>query len=194
MVSIERARKLDKKSLIQITVFILIFGVVVGLLSGLVGRFIDPQNNLYIQNILQHKNQALILYFLFAMVASVIIPIPTLPVDLVLFGILDPVTVVVLRVFGGIAGGSISYFLSYNYGRPLLKKLLSKKNYQTVESVSDTFSWKEFFIITMIPIINAELMAYVGGLGKLGYRKTISTVFTGLTYRVIFIAVVIALG
>jgi uncharacterized membrane protein YdjX (TVP38/TMEM64 family) len=190
MSSLERVRNLNRKNLLQIAVFILIFGVAVGLLSGFLSNVIDPANNRYIQEVLQHQTLALVLYFVFVMFASVIVPIPTLPFDLLLFGILDPATVVIIRVFGGIAGGSISYYLSYNYGRPLLKRLLSSKNYEIVESLSNSFAWREFFIITMIPVINAELMAYVGGLGKLGYRKTVFTLFLGIAYRVIFVAAI----
>lgn len=190
MSPLQRVRNLNRKSLLQIVIFILLFGIAVGLISGLLSNIIDPANNRYIQEVLQYQNQALVLYFVFVMVASVIVPIPTLPIDLLLFGILDPVTVVTIRVLGGIAGGSISYYLSYNYGRPLLKRLFSKKNYETVETLSDGFSWREFFIITMIPVINAELMAYVGGLGKLGYRKTTFTLFLGIAYRVLFVAAI----
>lgn len=184
--------KLDRKNLIQITLFILAFGVVVAVISNLLNNFIDPANNRYIQELLQYQTQALIFYFAFVMVASVIVPIPTLPIDLLLFSIFDPAVVTVLRVFGGLAGGTVSYYLSYNYGRPLLKRWLSQKNYEVVEKLSDNFSWREFFIITMIPVINAELMAYVGGLGRLGYRKTASTLFLGIAYRVVFVAVVTA--
>ncbi len=193
MIKWGESSKLSRKNLLQITVFILAFGIVVGVLSSLLNNFIDPANNRYIQELLQYRTQALILYFAFVMVASVVVPIPTLPIDLLLFSIFDPATVVIIRVFGGLAGGSISYYLSYNYGRPLLKRWLSKKNYEVVETLSDNFSWREFFIITMIPIINAELMAYVGGLGKLGYRKTASTLFLGIAYRVVFVAAVTAL-
>lgn len=184
------ARKLDRKNFLQVITFIALFGVAVAILSGLLSNIIDPSNNRYIQELLRYQNQALILYFVFVMVASVFVPIPTLPIDLLLFSIFDPATVVIIRVFGGLAGGSVSYYLSYNYGRPLLKRWLSKKNYEVVETLSDNFSWREFFIITMIPIINAELMAYVGGLGKMGYRKTAFTLFLGIAYRVIFVAVI----
>lgn len=192
MFSWQNSSKLNRKNLFQITLFILAFGVVVALISNLLNNFIDPANNRYIQELLQYRTQTMVLYFAFVMIASVIVPIPTLPIDLLLFNFLDPATVVTIRVLGGLAGGSVGYYLSYNYGRPLLKRWLSRKNYETVETLSDTFSWREFFIITMIPVINAELMAYVGGLGKLGYRKTASTLFLGIAYRVVFVAAVTA--
>lgn len=194
MVSLEKAQKLDRKNLIQLVGFIVVFGIFVALISALLSNFIDPETNKYIQGLLLHENQALVIYFLFVIVATVVVPIPTLPIDLVLFSIFDPVTVIIVRVFAGIAGGSIGYYLSSNYGRPLLRRWLSKNNYKVVETLSNTFSWRQFFIITMIPVINAELMAYVGGLGKLGYRKTIFTLFIGLAYRVIFVAVIVASG
>jgi len=179
--------KIKKNPATGIIVFILIFGVFVGLFSVVIERYIFPYIHPLTDQIIAHPFRSLGLYFLFAMVASVIVPIPTLPIDLLLLNIIDPISVVTTRILGGIAGGSISYFLAYNYGRPLLKRWLSKKNYHFVESQSNSISVQQFFVITMVPIINAELMAFVGGLGKIGYRKTIGTLLLAIAYRVLFV-------
>lgn len=172
---------------IQVIIFIVIFGLLVAAISVLINHFLNPHIQPLTHEVEIHPYRALALYFTFVTAASVVVPVPTLPVDLLFFGLLDPAFVIVSRVAGGIAGGSISYFLSYNYGRPLLRRWLSKKNYLFVERHSDTLSWRDFFIISMIPIINAELMAFVGGLGKIGYRKTIGTLLLAITYRVLFV-------
>jgi membrane protein YqaA with SNARE-associated domain len=172
---------------IQVIFFIIAFGVFVSIVSVLINHFLSPHIQPLTHEVAIHPYRALALYFAFVAGASVVVPIPTLPVDLLLFGLLDPMFVIVTRIAGGIAGGSISYYLSYNFGRPLLKRWLSEKNYAFVEKHSNSMSWQNFFIITMIPVINAELMAFVGGLGKIGYRKTIGTLLLGITYRVLFV-------
>jgi len=172
---------------LQVITFIILFGLFVSIVSVLLNHFLKPHILPLTHLVAIHPYRALSFYFIFVMGASVIVPIPTLPVDLLFFGLLDPAMVIVARIAGGVAGGSISYFLSYNYGRPLLKRWLSEKNYDFVEKHSDKLRWQEFFIITMIPVINAELMAFVGGLGKIGYRKTIGTLLLAIGYRVLFI-------
>ena len=177
----------SSKYYLQVIIFIVIFGLIVAAGSVIINHFLNPHIQPLTHEVALHPYRALALYFAFVTAASVVVPVPTLPVDLLFFSLLDPAFVIVSRIAGGIAGGSISYFLSYNYGRPLLRRWLSEKNFSFVEKHSDTMSWRDFFVIAMIPIINAELMAYVGGLGKIGYRKTIGTLFLAITYRVLFV-------
>lgn len=176
---------------VQVIGFIIIFGLFVSVISVFLNHFLNPHIQPLTHEVAIHPYRALSLYFAFVMAASVVVPIPTLPVDLLFFSLLDPSLVIVARIAGGVAGGSISYFLSYNYGRPLLKRWLSARNYNFVEGHSNALKWQEFFIITMIPVINAELMAFVGGLGKIGYRKTIGTMLLGISYRVLFVYLVL---
>lgn len=191
MIADDAKKKFSHKQALQLVGFILLFGLFVGGISAIMNKFLAPHIEPLTDIISYHPFRALAGYFLFVMIASVFVPIPTLPVDLLFFEYVDPTSVIVARVLGGVAGGSISYYLAYNYGRPLLKRWLSRKNYDFVEGVSNAVSWKQFFIITMIPIINAELMAFVGGVGKIGYRKTIGTLLLAIAYRVLFVYAVI---
>ncbi|MEK7534881.1 MAG: VTT domain-containing protein [Patescibacteria group bacterium] len=181
----------SNKYYLQVIVFLVAFGLLVAAISVLINHYLSPHIQPLTSEVGNHPYRALALFFSFVTVASVIVPVPTLPVDLLFFSLLDPAYVIIARIAGGIAGGSISYFLSYNYGRPLLKRTLSENNYKFVEKHSDTMAWRDFFIISMIPIINAELMAFVGGLGKIGYRKTIGTLLLAITYRVLFVYLVL---
>lgn len=183
--------KNSAKSFLQIVGFIFVFGIFVSVVSFGLNRFLEPHIQPLADLIGYHPFRALAGYFLFVMAASVIVPIPTLPVDLLFFNLIDPQSVVVARVLGGVAGGSISYFLAYNYGRPLLKRWLSPKYYGFINQQSNAITLQQFFIIAMIPAINAELMAFVGGLGKMGYRKTIGTLLLAIGYRVLFVYFVI---
>lgn len=176
---------------IQLVGFIVIFGLFVAGISVILNHFITPNIQPLTDEVVRHPLWALTLYFAFVAGASVVVPVPTLPVDLLFLTLLDPSIVMIARIAGGLAGSSVSYYLSYNYGQPLLKRWLSSKNFEFVDQHSRKLTWQSFFVIAMIPVINAELMAYVGGLGKIGYRKTIGTLLLANTYRVFFVYLVI---
>src|SRR3990167_6779333 len=177
----------SSKYYLQVIIFIVIFGLIVAAVSVIINHFLNPHIQPLTHEVAIHPYRALAIYFAFVAGASLIVPIPPLPVALLFFGLLDPIAVIIARIAGGIVGGSVSYYLSFNFGKRFLKRYLSVKNFQFVEKHSNTITWQQFFVITMIPVINAELMAYVGGLCKIGYRKTIGTLLLGITYRVLFV-------
>lgn len=179
--------KMSQQTMLKIVGFIFIFGLFVAGLTALINHFFDPATNAYVQQFLQHQTGALVFYFLFVVVASVIVPIPTLPLDLVMIQFISPWPVIIIRLLGGIAGGSINFYLARHYGQPLLRRWFSAKNYQFVDQLSESISWKQFFIIALIPIINTELMAYAGGLSKLKYRWVIIPLTIAIFYRLVFV-------
>lgn len=179
--------KLPPKHIVQIVAFILIFGIVVAGISAIINQYFNPADNPAVRQFLAHQNTALIFYFFYSMVASVIVPIPTLPVDVVLLNLLDPISVITVRLAGGLAGSSINFYIARHFGRPLLQRWFSPKNYQFLEDMSDNLKWQHFFLITMIPIINTELMAYAGGISHLKFRSVIGTQALALFYRILFV-------
>ncbi|MDP3993165.1 MAG: VTT domain-containing protein [bacterium] len=179
--------KMSQRTILKIVGFIFLFGLFVAGITALINRYFDPSTNLYVQEFLRHQPQALTFYFIFVIVASVIVPIPTLPLDLVMIEFIDPWPIIVIRTLGGIAGGSINFYLARHYGQPLLRRWFSPKNYQFVEQVSENISWKQFFIVALIPVINTELMAYAGGISKLKYRWVIMPLTIAIFYRLIFV-------
>jgi uncharacterized membrane protein YdjX (TVP38/TMEM64 family) len=179
--------KLPPKHIVQIVAFILLFGLIVAAVSAAINRYFNPAEHPFIKDLLAKEHTALLFYFVYATVASVLVPIPTLPVDVLFLNLLDPASVITVRLAGGLAGSSVNFYLARNFGRPLLLKLLSKKNYEFVEDLSNNLAWHHFFIITMIPIFNTELMAYAGGISKLRFRFVIGTQTLALFYRILFV-------
>lgn len=182
--------RLPKKTILQLGLFIIAFAFLIVVVSWLVTHFFNSSNPA-IHALLSHVSLALVLYFIYVVVASVIVPIPTLPVDIVLLKLLDPASVITVRLLGGLAGGSISFYLSRNYGRPLLSRWLSEKNYSYVDRLSGNISWLQFFIIAMVPIVNTELMAYAGGISKLRFRMVMGSLAIAIFYRLLFVYFVI---
>jgi uncharacterized membrane protein YdjX (TVP38/TMEM64 family) len=183
--------KFSPEFIVKLVIFILVFAVFVVAVSAVLNHYFNPSNNRLVQYIVDYQTFAFVLYFAYVMVASVVIPIPTLPVDLVMINLLDPWSVVVVRLAGGLAGGSISFYLARNYGKSFLKRYLSEKNYNFIDHQSSNITWQEFFIITMLPVINAELMAYVAGVSKVKFRWTILILALAIFYRLVFIFFVI---
>lgn len=179
--------KLPPKHVLQIVAFIILFGLFVAGVSTVINRYFNPAEHPLIKEFLKHENTALLFYFVYSTVASVIVPIPTLPVDVLFLNILDPASVITVRLAGGLAGSSINFYLARNFGRPLLERWLSKKNFHFIEDISNNLAWHHFFIITMIPVINTELMAYAGGISKLRFRFVISVQTLALFYRILFV-------
>ncbi len=179
--------KLPPKHILQIVGFILVFGLFVAGVSALISRYFDPAEHPLIQQFLAHESTALVFYFAYSTIASIIVPIPTLPIDVLLLSLLDPTSVIIVRLAGGLAGSSVNFYLARNFGRPLLKRWFSKKNYDFLEDISNNLNWQHFFIITMIPVINTELMAYAGGISNLRFRWVISTQALALFYRILFV-------
>lgn len=174
----------------ELGLFIVAFAFLIIIVSWLVTHFFNSGNPA-IHALVNHVSISLVLYFIYIMIASVIIPIPTLPVDIVLLKLLDPASVITVRLLGGLAGGSISFFLSRNYGRPLLRRWLSQKNYDYVDRLSNNISWLQFFIIAMVPVVNTELMAYAGGISKLRFRMVMGSLAVAIFYRLLFVYFVI---
>jgi uncharacterized membrane protein YdjX (TVP38/TMEM64 family) len=185
--------KISWKTGLKTVLVILVIGLIIAGASALIGRYFNPETSPLVAAIVRERYYAATFYYLYTVLASIVVPIPTLPIDVVLLNIFNPWIVMVIRLAGGLTGGSVGFYLARRYGRPLLKRWLSKKNFDYSVSLSENVNWKQFFIISMIPIINTEIMAYAGGLSRLQYRWVIGVLALALAYRIFFVSFVIHL-
>ena len=183
--------QISRENLIKIIIFVVIFGVFVAIVSALMTRYFSPSNNPYVEHFITNSNRSLWFYFLYTSIACVIVPIPTLPVDVVFLKLASPIPVIGLRLLADIAGSSVDFYLAGRYGRPLLRRWFSQKNYQFIENASEHLSWQQFFIVAMIPIFNTELLAYAGGISKLKYRAIVGSLIIAVAYRLVFVYLIL---
>jgi uncharacterized membrane protein YdjX (TVP38/TMEM64 family) len=179
--------RLPKKDIVKIVVFIVLFGIFVAGVSAIITRYFGPAHNPTIEHFITQNPWAFLVYFLYVTIASIIIPIPTLPADVIFLKLANPLAVISLRLLADIAGSSIDFYLAKRYGRPLLRRWFSDKNYQFIEEAAENISWQQFFIVAMIPIINTELLAYAGGISKLKFRNIIWALTLAILYRLLFV-------
>lgn len=183
----QHSYRLPKKDFVKIAAFIVLFGIFIAVVSGLMGHYFSSTSATLQYDFRVHQTVSLWLYFFYVIVASVIIPIPTLPADVVFLKLGNPILVIGVRLLADVIGSSIDFFLARRYGRPLLKRWFSQKNYEFIERTAENITWKQFFIVAMIPIINTELMAYAGGISKLKFRQIIWGLVLAILYRLLFV-------
>lgn len=183
----EHSYRLPKKEIIKIVIFILVFGLFIAGVSAVVAHYFSSASETVQRNFIEHQSLSLWLYFIYVSITCVIVPIPTLPVDVVFLKLGNPIAVIAIRLLGDILGSSIDFYLARRFGRPLLRRWFSEKNYKFIEQASEHITWQQFFIVAMIPIINTELMAYAGGISKLKFRQIIWGLMLAILYRLLFV-------
>ncbi|MDO8650378.1 MAG: hypothetical protein Q7K33_03670, partial [Candidatus Berkelbacteria bacterium] len=91
MSSTSSVNNFSSKYYLQVIIFIVIFGLIVATVSMIINHFLNPHIQPLTHEVAIHPYRALALYFAFVAAASVVVPVPTLPVDLLFFSLLDPV-------------------------------------------------------------------------------------------------------
>lgn len=163
------------------------FGLFIAAVSGLMTHYFSSTSATLRYDFRVHQTVSLWLYFFYIIIASIIVPIPTLPADVVFLKLGNPIIVIGVRLLGDMIGSMIDFRLARRYGRPLLHRWFSEKNYQFIEKAAENISWQQFFIVAMIPIINTELMAYAGGISKLKFRQIAWGLTLAILYRLLFV-------
>lgn len=189
--NIESFKKIYKNIIVRSLFSLLFLGVFLGFLSSLLSKLIGPGLNHYL-SLFSGKNTLLaVCYFIYNIIQTIIVPLPSLPIDVAMFVILGPWYVLFLNFFGSMVGYSISYFLARKFGRRLLAHLLPQKTYLQINELAEKMSWKHFLGISAIPFNQPDLMPYVAGLTKLGYLNTIGVLALTVGYRLAFTVLVL---
>lgn len=166
-----------------------VLAVAVTLFSALLAPYFDLSKNPFIQKIVGVKEEALAFYFLYSAFAAILIPVPTMPLEILfagLFGI--PITLAV-RLAGSLLGATAAFLLAQKYGRPLLQRLLPASAYNEIDKFSGAKGLKAFFLISIFPFVNPEVMAYVAGLGNLKLIPTLLVLVVANFYRFFIVMV-----
>ncbi|MFN7088513.1 MAG: VTT domain-containing protein, partial [Candidatus Paceibacteria bacterium] len=160
-----------------------IAAVAVTILSAMLTPYFDLSRNPFIQEIMNIRKAALTFYFLYSTVASIFVPIPTMPLEVLFAGLFGIPMTLIVRLGASLVGATFAFFISHRYGRPLLKKLLPASTYQDIEKFSNSHGIRAFFLIAIFPLVNPEVMAYVAGLGNLRLTSTLLVLLVANLYR-----------
>jgi uncharacterized membrane protein YdjX (TVP38/TMEM64 family) len=161
----------------------IVFALVVTGLSAWISPYFDLSRSSFIREIVEAKPWALSFYFLYSAFASVFVPVPTMPLEILFAGFFGIPLTLAVRLAGSLAGAAFAFFLAHRYGRPFLKRLLPVSTYQEVEKFSHMHGLKTFFLISVFPLVNPEVMAFVAGLGNLRLFPVLGILLIANFYR-----------
>lgn len=161
--------------------------LIVTILAIIAAPYLDLSKNPLVLKLLELQFYALLFYFLYSIFASVIVPIPTFPLDILMAGLYGIKFALPIRLAGALIGATAAYFIGFYFGHGFLKKILPKKIFKNFEKYSLKHGMKTYILLSLIPIFQQEWMAYHGGVSKLKFLPFIAIVFLANIYRIAFI-------
>lgn len=120
-----------------------------------------------------------LVYIVVMVIAIVISPIPSLPLDIAAGAFFGPFLGTIYSVIGALVGSVISFLIARFLGRKLVEKLLKGHiNFCTI--CSDKILTKMVFISRLLPMVSFDVVSYGAGLTKMSlFRFSIAT-FLGM--------------
>lgn len=116
------------------------------------------------------------LFFIIIQIIQTVIPIIpgalTIPLGIIVFGHLSGF---VYNFIGIMIGSVINFYLAKRYGRPLVRALVSEKQYQKyIGQLESSTGFKRFFIASMFfPVTPADFLCYLAGLSNMRFKTFI---------------------
>lgn len=127
-------------------------------------------------------------FFIIIQIIQTVIPIIpgalTIPLGIVVFG---HVPGFVYNFIGIMIGSIMNYFLAKRYGRPLVRSLVSEKQYQKyIGKLESSEGFKKLFIGSMFfPVTPADFLCYLAGLSNMKYKTFILALSTGKPFTLL---------
>ena len=113
------------------------------------------------------------------MVAVVISPIPSLPLDIAAGAFFGPFLGTVYSVIGASAGAVISFLIARLLGRELVERFLGG-HINFCSRCSDKLLTKIVFFSRLLPFISFDVISYGAGLTKMSLKKFIMATNLGM--------------
>ena len=113
------------------------------------------------------------LVFIIIQLVQVVVPIIpgaiTIPIGILIFG---HVYGFVYNFTGIMLGSVINFYLAKMYGRPLVRSLVSEKQYQKyIGKIEHNHTFNRFFTASMFfPVTPADLLCYLAGLSDMSFK------------------------
>jgi len=178
---------LGKDAALKILFTLVVLGLLVAGVSIFLSLFIDFRDWAIFKAALDNPVQTVILYLFITVIATVIVPLPILPVVVLLVNIFNPWLIMGVQLVGDLIGTAIAYFLARRFGRRLIRRWFSQKNASEIIAISDSVSWRHYFWIAMFPLVNTELVAYAAGLGRLKLWTVLWIIAVAVGYRLLIV-------
>lgn len=175
---------LTTKRTLEILAVIVVVILATTAITVFLAPYFDPSKNLWIMKLLELKTLALIVYFVYAVISVIFIPLPTLPLDILAAGLYGVPLALTVRIAAALVADSIAYILAYRFGPPFLTRLVNPKTLQEFEHYSFKHGFKTFLVLSLLPVFNLDVIAYQAGLTKVSFVPFLLVMFVANLYRV----------
>jgi uncharacterized membrane protein YdjX (TVP38/TMEM64 family) len=154
-----------------IKIFLFIILVIILLLFQFVWDIASYANPEHIQKWLSSAGSLAPLIYIVTMVLAVVIsPIPSLPLDIAAGAFFGPFLGTIYSVIGALGGAVVSFMISRFIGREFIERFLGGHiNFCT--ECSDELLTKIVFFSRLLPIVSFDVISYGAGLTKMSLKK-----------------------
>lgn len=164
--------------------FIFSIGLVVGLLvvnvtPELVSHFLDQVKRIM-------EIGGLPGLFIFMVLQSVIAVIPAEAVLMLSGSTFGAALSSIVGTMGLMCGAMINYFVGFEFGRPIVEKLISKEEIIRIEEWFKKHGTKIIFIARFIPLVSFDAISYFSGIAGIAVVPFMIATFLGTIPRAIF--------
>ncbi|MCP4204375.1 MAG: TVP38/TMEM64 family protein [bacterium] len=119
------------------------------------------------------------LVFVFVMAATVVLPVPTFPLDVLAGRIFGPVLGTLYAALGAMLGAMVSFLLARWLGRDLVARFL-KGHINFCRQCSDKLLTKVVFLARLVPAVSFDVVSYGAGLTKMSLPRFALASFLGM--------------
>jgi uncharacterized membrane protein YdjX (TVP38/TMEM64 family) len=154
-----------------IKIFLLIILVIILLLFQFVWDIASYAHPEQIQKWLSSAGSLAPLTYIVTMVLAVVIsPIPSLPLDIAAGAFFGPFLGTIYSVIGALGGAVVSFMISRFIGREFIERFLGGHiNFCT--ECSDELLTKIVFFSRLLPVVSFDVISYGAGLTKMSLKK-----------------------
>ena len=132
-----------------------------------------------IEDRLQAAGSLAPLVFILVMAATVVLPVPTFPLDVVAGRIFGPVLGTLYATLGATLGAIVSFLLTRALGRDLVARFL-EGHINFCRQCSDKLLTKVVFLARLVPVVSFDVVSYGAGLTKMSLARFAIASFLGM--------------
>lgn len=179
--------KLDKKTIINLTVFFLVFVGIMYLMYafGLLDLFVSKQRLL--QFIDEHHTNAVVIFIGLQALQVVFAPIPGEVTGLVGGFLFGTFWGVVYSTIGLTLGSWVAFSLAKLVGRPLVESVVSQETIQRYDYVMKHKGLFLAFLLFIIPGFPKDYLCYLLGLGHMGHVSFLAVSTSGRLFGTVLL-------
>ena len=168
-----------KKQILLKSIFLLVLALALFLLQyfGDIVSYLSPEK---INKWLSDAGYlAPFLYIIMMILAVVISPIPSLPLNIAAGGFFGPFYGTVYSVIGGTVGAVLSFMIARYFGRELIERFLGG-HINFCSACSNKLLTKLVFFSRFLPVFSFDLISYGAGITKMSLKNFCLATFMGM--------------